>query len=155
MDINETNSSNGAEDGTGIVVKTEEPPEETGTVKAEPESPSGDDKINIEDVLAFLRRKGLSGTEGLLKQELGNATDDKGPQISDNKPSSQLNATGSAQTSNITKADVSGAEVSNVLSSYKSESDPSIYAEAYKDLQRFVESSLDLYRHELALILVS
>lgn len=44
-------------------------------------------------------------------------------------------------------------EVSNVLSSYKSEGDPGVYADTYRDLQRFVDSSLDLYRHELALVL--
>jgi transcription initiation factor TFIID subunit 5 len=42
---------------------------------------------------------------------------------------------------------------SSVLSSYKSEGDPSLYSDVYNDLTRFIESSLDIYRHELALIL--
>lgn len=155
MDANDTNTSNGKEDeGTGILIKKEDPSEETAVVKAEPEAASETEKISYEEVLAFLRKKGLSGTENLLKQELGNATDDKGSQKSENADS-QSTSTGSAQGTNVVKTEVSGAEVSNVLSSYKSEGDPNIYAEAYKDLQRFVETSLDLYRHELALILVS
>ena len=42
---------------------------------------------------------------------------------------------------------------SSVLSSYKSEGDPSLYSAVYNDLARFIEGSLDIYRHELALIL--
>ena len=42
---------------------------------------------------------------------------------------------------------------SSVLSSYKSEADSSLYSAVYSDLSRFIESSLDVYRHELALIL--
>ena len=120
-------------------------------IKNEPETTMETDKVSYENVLAFLRNKGLSGTENLLKQELGNATD-YNAQISEKGDS--LSSAGTVQGSNV-KKEVSGAEVSNVLSSYKSEGDPSIYAEAYTDLQRFVETSLDLYRHELALILVS
>ncbi len=40
-----------------------------------------------------------------------------------------------------------------MLSSYKSEGDPSLYSVVYNDLTRFIEGSLDIYRHELALIL--
>lgn len=40
-----------------------------------------------------------------------------------------------------------------MLSSYKSEGDPSLYSAVYSDLTRFIEGSLDIYRHELALIL--
>merc|ERR1712029_1252655 len=36
---------------------------------------------------------------------------------------------------------------------YKSDGDPSSYDEAYNDLEVFVENSLDMYKHELALIL--
>lgn len=92
--------------------------------------------LNLDTVLGFLRSQGLSGTENLLMQELG--TRSKEVEARNGQQSSQ-----GAQ----------GSEVGNVLSSYNSEGDPSIHAEAYKDLQRFVESSLDLYRHELALIL--
>lgn len=47
----------------------------------------------------------------------------------------------------------SGTADSSVLSSYKSEGDPSLYSAVYSDLARFIEGSLDIYRHELALIL--
>ena len=39
------------------------------------------------------------------------------------------------------------------MSSYKSEGEPSLYSAVYNDLARFIEGSLDIYRHELALIL--
>ena len=154
MDVNDTNnSSNGREEeGAGTPIKQEEQSEDNVVIKNEPETTMETDKVSYENVLAFLRNKGLSGTENLLKQELGNATDDNA-QISEKGDS--LSSAGTVQGSNVVKKEVSGAEVSNVLSSYKSEGDPSIYAEAYTDLQRFVETSLDLYRHELALILVS
>ena len=44
-------------------------------------------------------------------------------------------------------------EMGNSLASYKSDRDPSSYDEAYNDLEVFVENSLDMYKHELALIL--
>lgn len=55
-----------------------------------------------------------------------------------------------------TSSDVSRVNTkdgSSVLASYNSEGDPAVYEDVYQDLLRFVESSLDLYRHELALIL--
>lgn len=45
------------------------------------------------------------------------------------------------------------SEVSSVLSAYKSEGDPKIYETVYQDLKNFVESSLDVYKHELGMIL--
>ncbi|KAL1124566.1 hypothetical protein AAG570_001190, partial [Ranatra chinensis] len=47
----------------------------------------------------------------------------------------------------------SDSEVSNVLSTYKSEGNPDLYEEAYMDLKKFVEGALDVYKHELGLIL--
>ena len=155
MDANNANTSNG-QDGAGSVIKKEEPQEENMTVspvKPEPEIAPEITDLSVEAVLAFLRKKGLSGTEDKLKQELSSPSTDQNSQNSDNG-NSQSTIPSSAQNS-IVKTEGSSADVSNVLDSYKSEGDPSIYAEAYKDLQRFVEASLDLYRHELALILVS
>lgn len=86
--------------------------------------------INAAQVLAFLKKHNLAGTEALLKEEL---------KTSEKQPSTD-------------KGHVA-AEVSNVLSSYKSEGDPTVYGEVYSDLEKFVEVSLDLYKHELALIL--
>ena len=153
MDAMETTTPNGGGEGGEITIKKEAPEEESVAVKVETDAPKEADAISLEDVLAYLRNKGLKGTEGLLKQELGNASDKRSHDSEDGNTSQATNS-GAAQTNTIVKAEGSGAEVSNVLSSYKSEGDPSIYAEAYKDLQRFVETSLDLYRHELALILV-
>ncbi|PSN41313.1 Transcription initiation factor TFIID subunit 5 [Blattella germanica] len=39
------------------------------------------------------------------------------------------------------------SEVSSVLSAYKSEGDPEVYEEAYTELKRFVEGSLDIYKN--------
>lgn len=44
-------------------------------------------------------------------------------------------------------------EVSNVLSAYKSDGDPKIYEEVYADLQKFVDTALDTFKHELGTIL--
>lgn len=38
------------------------------------------------------------------------------------------------------------AEVSSVLSAYKSEGDPVEYEDAYRGLQAFIEKSLDAYK---------
>ncbi|XP_058809234.1 transcription initiation factor TFIID subunit 5-like [Phymastichus coffea] len=45
------------------------------------------------------------------------------------------------------------SEVTSVLSAYKSEGDPALYEKSYSDLKKFVESSLDIYKHELGTIL--
>jgi len=45
------------------------------------------------------------------------------------------------------------SEATNLLSSYKSEGDPSAYEKAYLSYRRFVENSLDVYKHELSLVL--
>lgn len=47
----------------------------------------------------------------------------------------------------------SETDVSSVLSAYKSEGDPEVYEEAYTELKKFVEGSLDIYKHELGMIL--
>merc|ERR1712012_780485 len=52
---------------------------------------------------------------------------------------------------NVQQPDIN--EVGNVLAAYKSEGDPTSYEAAYRDLEVLVEHSLDMYRHELALIL--
>jgi len=45
------------------------------------------------------------------------------------------------------------SEATNLLSSYKSEGDPGDYEKAYLSYRRFVENSLDVYKHELSLVL--
>jgi len=97
-------------------------------------------EVDYDAVLAFLRKKGYSGTEEILRKEIGGAN---------------LNSsTASNRESGSTVAGKGTASGdSSVLSSYKSEGDPSLYSVVYCDLSRFIESSLDVYRHELALIL--
>lgn len=38
------------------------------------------------------------------------------------------------------------SEVNKLLSAYKSEGNPEIYKDAYSDLVKFVENSLDIYK---------
>lgn len=45
------------------------------------------------------------------------------------------------------------SDVSSVLTGYKSDGDPNTYEESYTELKRFVEGSLDIYKHELGTIL--
>jgi transcription initiation factor TFIID subunit 5 len=45
------------------------------------------------------------------------------------------------------------SDVSSVLTGYKSDGDPETYEDSYMELKRFVENSLDIYKHELGMIL--
>lgn len=45
------------------------------------------------------------------------------------------------------------SNVSSVLTGYKSDGDPETYEASYVELKRFVEGSLDIYKHELGTIL--
>lgn len=47
----------------------------------------------------------------------------------------------------------SDSDVTSVLAAYKSEGDPEVYESAYIELRKFVEGSLDIYKHELGMIL--
>lgn len=84
------------------------------------------DKNTVLAVLQLLRKYNLKSTEEVLKRE-----------------------------ANLTNVGTEGAEseVSSVLSAYKSEGDPDVYEEAYTDLKKFVEGALDIYKHELGMIL--
>lgn len=44
-------------------------------------------------------------------------------------------------------------DVNNALNVYKSQGDPSVYENAYITLSKFVETSLDIYKHELGCVL--
>lgn len=82
-------------------------------------------------VLQFLKKNNMKGTEELLRQESNffEEVDDS-------------------------KSGLGGdAEVSSVLSAYKSEGDPAEYQDAYMSLQAFIEKSLDAYKHEVSLVL--
>ncbi|XP_046989330.1 transcription initiation factor TFIID subunit 5 [Schistocerca americana] len=88
------------------------------------------DKQTLLAVLQLLRRYNLKSTEELLKKE-ANLTDVETPG----------------------ETPQTDSEVSSVLSAYKSEGDPDVYEDAYVDLKKFVEGALDIYKHELGMIL--
>ncbi|XP_047350108.1 transcription initiation factor TFIID subunit 5 isoform X2 [Vespa velutina] len=87
------------------------------------------EKSTMLAVLQLLRKYNLKGTEELFRKE-ANLTD--------------------VSTDETQQTD---SEVSSVLSAYKSEGDPALYEKAYSELKKFVESSLDIYKHELGTIL--
>ncbi|KOC62223.1 Transcription initiation factor TFIID subunit 5 [Habropoda laboriosa] len=87
------------------------------------------EKTTMLAVLQLLRKYNLKGTEELFKKE-ANLTD--------------ISADETQQTD---------SEVNSVLSAYKSEGDPALYEKAYSELKKFVEGSLDIYKHELGTIL--
>ncbi|XP_076223518.1 TATA-box binding protein associated factor 5 isoform X3 [Nomia melanderi] len=87
------------------------------------------EKSTMLAVLQLLRKYNLKGTEELFKKE-ANLTD-----ISPDE------------------AQQTDSEVNSVLSAYKSEGDPALYEKAYSELKKFVEGSLDIYKHELGTIL--
>ncbi|KAF4518033.1 hypothetical protein B566_EDAN009266 [Ephemera danica] len=89
------------------------------------------DKNTLLAILQVLRKCNFKGTEEFLKKE-ANLTDLASLEVD------------SAQ---------ADSEVSSVLSAYKSEGDPDAYEGAYTDLKKFVEGSLDIYKHELGTIL--
>ena len=94
--------------------------------------PALTDSSTVAAILAFLKKNNLTGTEEQLKAELAKAT---------------------GKTGGVVAAVPQDNEMGNALAAYKSDGDPSSYDEAYNDLEVFVENSLDMYKHELALIL--
>ncbi len=89
--------------------------------------------IDFEAVLAFLRQRGLRETESLLQRELNvaaSSTPGGGDQAG--RPSQDVKV--ESVTPAVTPAAVAetGSEVTNVLTSYKSDGDPSIYGDAYQ-----------------------
>ncbi|CAB4066849.1 TAF5 [Lepeophtheirus salmonis] len=101
-------------------------------------------EMDLDSVLSFLRKHNLNKTEDLLKDEFK----------SDNKsiPKSQDSNHPDATTDN--HDDVKDQEESDVLRSYKSdEKNPLMYSHVYRELESFVERSVDLYKPELSQIL--
>jgi len=96
------------------------------------QAPSTDtEKQSLLAVLQFLKKKNLKGAEEALRKEAGL-----------DSVSSEISSGNDAE-----------PDLSNVLSEYESDADPLRYEEYYKGLQEFVEKSLDIYKHELALSL--
>lgn len=96
-------------------------------IKTEPDSVETPDRTTLLAVLQVLRKYNLKETEEQLKKE--------------------------AKVSDVPTTQGSDSEVSSVLSTYKSEGNPDLYEDAYMDLKKFVDSSLDAFKHELGMIL--
>lgn len=99
------------------------------------ESLSSLDKNSLLAVLKFLKKNKLQETELILRKE------------------AKLLHDGLLQDDSAAQTTGSASDVSSVLSTYKSEGDPDIYEDSYTSFKRFVEASLDSYRHELAMVL--
>lgn len=80
-------------------------------------------------VLQLLRKYNLKGTEEILRKEA---------------------SLGDAEIENL---DLPEVELANILTSHHTESDPYSYEFAYDSLKKFVETSLDVYKHELSTLL--
>jgi len=91
--------------------------------------PSSD--LTLEAVADFLRRRNMGAEAERLVREAGS-----GQKEEDVKPTA-----------------VAAAQPSNVLSSYRSEGDPTLYADTYEDLIQFVDGRLDAHRGELSAVL--
>nr|XP_053641081.1 transcription initiation factor TFIID subunit 5-like [Cherax quadricarinatus] len=89
------------------------------------------DRNTLVAVLQFLKKNHFKRSEELVRQEAN---------FFDNVEDSKQGIGGDA-------------EVSSVLSAYKSEGDPAEYEDAYKSLQAFIDKSLDAYKHEVSLVL--
>ncbi|KAG5862261.1 hypothetical protein JTB14_016743 [Gonioctena quinquepunctata] len=87
------------------------------------------DKTQINAVLQVLKRYNLKGTEEILRKE--------------------ANFANNAENESLQQE----SDVSSVLTGYKSDGDPEAYEISYTELKRFVEGSLDIYKHELGTIL--
>lgn len=85
-----------------------------------------DKKTNLCVALKILKKYNLNTTAETLKKE--------------------ANLTDSAY-------NTSELDVNNALNVYKSQGDPTVYENAYITLSKFVETSLDIYKHELGCVL--
>lgn len=90
-----------------------------------------DEKQSLLAVLQFLKRKNLKEAEEVLRREAGL-----------DQVSSEVAPTATGE-----------PDLTNVLSEYQSDGDPLRYEEYYQSLQKFVEQSLDVHKHELSLVL--
>ncbi|XP_046457923.1 transcription initiation factor TFIID subunit 5-like [Daphnia pulex] len=125
--ISQTSNSNAKIEASES--QNSEVPSENSAVQ--PVEPENVDSNTLAAVLQFLQKHNLKGTADILKKEARLKED----QLRD------------AQALQV------DSEATNLLSSYKSEGDPNAYEKAYLSYRRFVESSLDVYKHELSLVL--
>ncbi|XP_037977282.2 transcription initiation factor TFIID subunit 5 [Plutella xylostella] len=80
-------------------------------------------------VLQLLRKYNLKGTEEILRKEAS---------LSDTE---------------IGNLDLPEVELASILTSHHTESDPYSYEFAYDSLKKFIDNSLDVYKHELSTLL--
>ena len=95
----------------------------------------GPDKkeVDFEAVLAFLRQRGLRETESLLQRELNVASTTPGDQPRPGDDPSAVSRVDPVKPVVVAPAvGETGSEVTNVLTSYKSDGDPAIYGDAYQ-----------------------
>lgn len=97
----------------------------TGTIKTEEPDKK---EVDFEAVLAFLRQRGLRETESLLQRELTSSADQPRSGADPNAGS----IVGPAKSGVGQAPGETGSEVTNVLTSYKSDGDPAIYGDAYQ-----------------------
>ncbi|RWS28129.1 guanine nucleotide-binding protein-like protein [Leptotrombidium deliense] len=94
------------------------------------------DKETILAVLQVCKKFNLTETEDVLKKE-----------------AQKLSALTEEDVKDLNTASIdSDANITNVLSNYKSEGNPDIYEDCFKRLIKFIENSLDIYKHELVTI---
>ncbi|XP_066015990.1 transcription initiation factor TFIID subunit 5 [Pocillopora verrucosa] len=96
-------------------------------------NPPSKEKETLLAVLQFLKKKNLSETEKIFRQE--------------------VNGLDAIEEINLQTTPDSEPDISSVLSAYNSDADPTRYEDYYSSLQAFVEKSLDVYKPELAMVL--
>jgi hypothetical protein len=90
-------------------------------------------EVDFEAVLAFLRQRGLRETESLLQRELNVASFPPGDQTRPVEDPSAVARVDPVKPAVVVPAvGETGSEVTNVLTSYKSDGDPAIYGDAYQ-----------------------
>ncbi|CAG9784433.1 unnamed protein product [Diatraea saccharalis] len=89
----------------------------------------GDKSTPLLAVLQLLRKYNLKGTEEILRKEA---------------------SLGDVEYENL---DLPEVEIASILTAHHTESDPYSYEFAYDSLKKFVENSLDIYKHELSTLL--
>ncbi|CAG5021994.1 unnamed protein product [Parnassius apollo] len=89
----------------------------------------GDKSTPLLAVLQLLRKYNLKGTEEILRKEA---------------------SLGDVEYESL---DLPEVEIANILTAHHTESDPYSYEFAYDSLKKFIENSLDIYKHELSTLL--
>ncbi|KAN0025116.1 hypothetical protein ACTFIV_009532 [Dictyostelium citrinum] len=122
----------------------------------EVKSPQPKDKYDLA-VLNYLKKKGYTNAEAILKQEIFNSSQSMSSPISPSDDEATSNQTNiNTVTGNLESSD--DQELAQYLHMYNSSnkgdtSNPQNYLEQYKKLGNWIHSSLDIYKNELLSIL--